>query len=99
MKKPTKARKPPNNPIIKQILAATVFNEWMRRYIEEPERFERDFQSVTAFLKAEKSGAEPDYGTKCVVYFNQLTRDIAFYGTRAKKTARASKLRATRARK
>lgn len=43
-------------------------NEWMRRYIESPEKFARDFQSVTQFLADTAQGREPDYGERCTAY-------------------------------
>lgn len=47
---------------------AKAFNEWMRRYIEEPERFAHELKSVRAFEKAQAEGQEPDYGTDCTSY-------------------------------
>lgn len=51
---------------------AKAFNEWMRRYIEEPERFEAEFRSVQAFQAAELREQEPDYGTACTAYLIEL---------------------------
>ena len=51
------------------------FNEWMRRYIEEPERFEREFQSVDRFLKDEAEGQEPTYGDSCARYIEELVAE------------------------
>lgn len=48
------------------------FNEWMRRYIEEPERFEREFQTVTTFLDEEAGGKEASYGSVCTAYLKQI---------------------------
>ena len=59
----------------KQIAAA--FNEWMRRYTEEPERFEREFQSVERFLTEVASGQEPSYGETCAAYLKTLVTDLA----------------------
>jgi len=47
-------------------------NEWMRRYIEEPERFEAEIRTVDAFRKAEAEGREPDYGENCHDYLIKL---------------------------
>jgi hypothetical protein len=47
---------------------AQAFNEWMRRYIEEPERFAHELKSVRAFEKAESEGQEPDYGADSTSY-------------------------------
>ena len=30
--------------------SAKTFNEWMRRFTEEPEKFRREFEEVTEFL-------------------------------------------------
>ena len=57
-----------------QMVAA--FNEWMRRYIEEPERFMRDIQNVRDFLAAEGAGAMPSYGEECTTYLEKVAADI-----------------------
>ncbi|WP_375414651.1 hypothetical protein [uncultured Bradyrhizobium sp.] len=44
------------------------FNEWMRRYIEEPEKYTREFQRVRDFLADEAAGREPSYGESCTAY-------------------------------
>lgn len=55
---------------------AKAFNEWMRRYIEEPERFAHELKSVRAFEKAEAEGQEPDYGTDCTSYLCAILREV-----------------------
>ena len=45
--------------------AADAFNRWMDDYINHPERFLRDWQSVVDFIDT-ADGAEPDYGRSCV---------------------------------
>lgn len=55
---------------------AKAFNEWMRRYIDEPERFEAEFRSVMAFEAAESEGKEPDYGTNCASYLESILGDL-----------------------
>jgi hypothetical protein len=52
------------------------FNEWMRRYIEEPEKFSRDFQSVQEFLTDEAAGVEPSYGDTCMAYQFKLLDEM-----------------------
>ena len=52
------------------------FNEWMRRYIEEPDRFEREFQSVNEFLADESDGKEPSYGEACSAYMLKLNEEL-----------------------
>lgn len=54
---------------------AQAFNEWMRRFIEEPERFAREWQSVEEFKRDEAAGKEPDYGETCAAYLSQLKRE------------------------
>lgn len=53
-----------------QMIAA--FNEWMRRYTEDPTKFEAEFQTVGAFLTAMNSGEEPDYGQRCTALMEEL---------------------------
>ena len=59
-----------------QSLMAKCFNEWMRRFIEEPERFAREFQSVTEFQREEAEGKEPSYGESCAGYLTQLAGEL-----------------------
>jgi hypothetical protein len=51
-------------------------NEWMRRFIEEPENFEREFRTVQEFLKAAADGRDPDYGDICAAYRFQLLDEM-----------------------
>lgn len=51
-------------------------NEWMRRFIEEPEKFSREFQSVQEFLTDEAAGREPSYGETCAVYQFKLLDEM-----------------------
>lgn len=51
--------------------AAEAFNEWMRRYTEEPDAFAHEWQSVTEFF-ATPDGEEPSYGAKCAAYMSKL---------------------------
>lgn len=53
-------------------LAAKAFNEWMRRFTEEPAKFEHEFETVGAFLKEQADGREPTYGEKCAAYLGDL---------------------------
>ncbi len=52
------------------------FNEWMRRFTETPEQFEREFQSVGRFLADKNAGKEPSYGESCAEYFTQLLDEL-----------------------
>lgn len=54
---------------------ARAFNEWMRRYIEEPERFAREWQSVKQFQQAEAKRVEPSYGDNCAGYLLSIMAD------------------------
>lgn len=52
------------------VKVAAAFDEWMRRFIEEPQRFAREFQAVEAF----NAGT---YGETCAAYFAQLMSEAA----------------------
>ena len=41
------------------------FNEWMRQYTEEPERFEHEFVTVERYLTEKAAGEIPTYGETC----------------------------------
>lgn len=51
---------------------ARLHNEWMRRYIEEPETFQREFEAVLSFITDESNGVEPSHGEECVAYLKLL---------------------------
>lgn len=55
-----------------QVTIAKAFNEWMRRYTDEPEQFDREWQYVGDFLKQQGEGVEPDYGASCAAYLLKL---------------------------
>ena len=59
-----------------QARLALLFNEWMRRYTDEPERYEAEFATVKAFLADESAGVEPNYGKTCAAYFAQLDAEV-----------------------
>lgn len=56
----------------KKITVAQAFNEWMRRYIEDPKQFEAEFQAVGRFLKQKARGCKPSYGDQCAAYLAKL---------------------------
>ncbi len=61
--------------VVVQCEAAAVvaaFNEWMRRYTENPEECEREWQSAVTHLKEVSEGKEPTYGEACAVFFAEL---------------------------
>ena len=51
-------------------------NEWMRRFIEEPGRFEHEFETVNQFLKDEAEGREPTYGETGAAYMAQIAAEM-----------------------
>ena len=55
-----------------QRTVAQAFNEWMRRYIETPEQFAREFQVVIAFNDETKNGDASKYGDDCALYLQSL---------------------------
>lgn len=55
---------------------AKCFNEWMRRFIEEPSRFEAEFRTVNQFLTDEASGREPSYGETSTAYMQQISTEL-----------------------
>jgi len=54
---------------------ASACDEWMRRYIEEPERFGREWQTVKQHLDEAASGKEHTYGKRCARYLVQLVAE------------------------
>ena len=49
------------------------FDEWMRRYEEEPERFTREFQDVQRFIEeGGREGKPTSYGTDCEEMLRRL---------------------------
>ena len=56
---------------------ATAFNEWMRRYTEEPERFEQEWTTIRRFLKDAEAGEEPAYGVNCAAYLRSIMEEAA----------------------
>ena len=52
------------------------FNEWMRRYTEDPEGFYAEFRTVIEFLEDENSGREPSYGESCADNILMLSEEI-----------------------
>lgn len=52
------------------------FNEWMRRFVEEPGRVQREFETVNEFLKDEADGREPTYGETSAAYMEKLAQEI-----------------------
>jgi len=65
--------KPIASPTREEIGSA--FNEWMRRYTEEPERFSREWQTIRDFLAEQAVGSVPTYGNECEAYLAELVSE------------------------
>lgn len=55
---------------------ALVFNEWMRKFTEDPTAFTREFEAVIKFLDEEAEGIEPSYGLDCANYLYYLRDNL-----------------------
>ena len=55
---------------------ARAFNEWMRRFIDEPDRFKTESQEITDFTKSKLNDKEPDYGTSCTAYLQKILDEM-----------------------
>jgi hypothetical protein len=53
---------------------AEAFNEWMRLYTEEPERFAHEWQTVGGYLAETKAGEVPSYGAQCDAFLAELEK-------------------------
>lgn len=51
------------------------FNEWMRRFIEDPSAFDAEFQTVNRFLADKAGGKEPSYGETSTAYMEKLASE------------------------
>ena len=56
---------------------AACFNEWMRRYTDEPDTFNREWQTVSEFLAEKNNGIVPSYGATCVAYLAEIDQTLA----------------------
>lgn len=52
-------------------------NEWMRRFVQEPERFAAEIRTVNLFVAEEAAGREPSYGQGCAEYLDRIRRDLS----------------------
>jgi hypothetical protein len=50
-------------------------NEWMRRFTEEPGKFEREWETVSRFLSELASGVQPSYGQVGAKYLQRILED------------------------
>ena len=57
---------------------AQAFNEWMRRYTDEPEKFRQQWRDIKEFLAENAAGQEPSYGQSCAEYFTSILDGIPF---------------------
>lgn len=57
-------------------MMARAFNEWMRRYTEDPRAFEAEFQTVQRFLKEKSDGVEPSYGEASVECLHRIAEEL-----------------------
>ncbi|KKM82659.1 hypothetical protein LCGC14_1317250 [marine sediment metagenome] len=60
--------------------AVSAFNEWMRQYTEEPEKFRHTVREVQEFLEAQNSGREPTYGERCVATLERMATIVVEVG-------------------
>lgn len=56
--------------------AAAAFNEWMRRYIEDPAAFRATFQAVQQYEQERAGGKTPSYGETSVAFLLRLDREL-----------------------
>jgi len=59
-----------------QARLAVLFNEWMKRYINNPEGFRREFQDVQQFMEQTVGGAVPTYGEEAAAYLAKLNAEV-----------------------
>lgn len=50
---------------MEEVLMVSAFNSWMKEYTEQPEKFEREWETVSEFLKEQSNGEELSYGAHC----------------------------------
>lgn len=55
---------------------AILFNEWQRRYIDDPSKFESDWASIKATMAELEAGEEPSYGASCAAYLAALDAEL-----------------------
>lgn len=47
------------------------FNQWQQNYIDDPEKFKGEWESIREFLDT-PAGTTPSYGQNCVAYLEHL---------------------------
>jgi hypothetical protein len=63
-------------------------NEWLRRFIAEPEAFEHQWRTIDRFLVQKRCGATHSYGERCEAYMEFLVAEVRAEKLRAKKDGR-----------
>ena len=56
---------------------ARAFNEWMRRFVDDPDRFEHEFKTIGEYLKEANNGGVPSYGEQSTAYMEKLINEMA----------------------
>ena len=51
---------------------AAAFDEWLRLYVEEPERFKREWQVVLEYVGDRGARLSPRYGRACAAFLLSL---------------------------
>lgn len=54
-----------DRPVFREV--ASAFNDWMREYIDEPEKFKASIRSATEFIGSDLAGEQPSYGTEAAL--------------------------------
>lgn len=57
---------------IKPMTMAEAFDEWMRRYKENPEQFGNEMQGIIAHSRKKRSAEASEYGNDCAAYLSAL---------------------------
>lgn len=55
---------------------AAAFNEWMRRYTNEPESFAKEFETIGGFVRDRNEGREPSYGEESAAYLEEIMNQL-----------------------
>ena len=50
---------------------AAAFNQWMQNFIDHPEKYKQEWESIRTFIST-ADGVAPDYGQSCVVLLERL---------------------------
>lgn len=76
MRKSKKVPRPAAPPSFDDPLVAAAFNEWLRRYIENPAAFEAEFNAISVFRAECGSNRPPSYGQVCSVYLERILVEL-----------------------